>query len=346
MQHLVALAIPAYQPGDVLLSLVTALRGAFPDNPLIVIDDGSSEPAQKLFTGIEAISGVTLLRHAVNLGKGAALKTALNYYLLNHTDRCKGMITVDADGQHLVEDVLHLAGAAMQEPGALWLGMRSFGSDVPLRSKFGNIMTRHVFSFLIGTKIQDTQTGLRFIPNELMPGLLAIKANRYEFELEMLLVTSQSHLKLRELPIKTVYEDGNKSSHFRPLVDSARIYFVFIRFLANSLITAGIDYLLFAVYYAFSANILHSFLVARLFACMFNFSVNKYVVFKTKKHIYREIFNYVALVLVLMAASYFAVTAMVDAFGIHPVAAKIISEGSLFFASFAVQRLLIFSKRR
>lgn len=346
MHHQPVLVIPAYQPTDALPPLVERLRAALPESPILLIDDGSGEAFAEVFSALAAHKGVTLLRHAVNLGKGAALKTAMNHYLLHLADSNAGIITVDADGQHLPEDVAKLAAASDAVPQSLWLGMRAFAGDVPLRSRFGNIVTRHVFSFLLGTRVNDTQTGLRFIPNGLMPKLLAIKANRYEFELEMLLVASQQGVAIQEMPIQTVYEKGNKSSHFRPLVDSARIYFVFLRFLANSIVTAVIDYLMFALYFAFSGNILHSFLFGRLFACAFNFTVNKYLVFQSRRQLWRELVNYVLLVLVLMTVSYFAVVAMVDSFGIHPVTAKIISEGSLFIASFAVQRLLIFSRRR
>ena len=115
------------------------------------------------FAAAARFPNVQLLRHAVNLGKGAALKTAFNYVLCAMPDAA-GVVTADADGQHAPEDIARVAEALAAQPDALVLGARAFGADVPLRSRFGNIVTRGIMHALLGRKLADTQTGLRGIP--------------------------------------------------------------------------------------------------------------------------------------------------------------------------------------
>ncbi len=115
-------------------------------------------------------------------------------------------------------------------PNALVLGSRAFSGEVPLRSRIGNTATRGIVHMLLGRRISDTQTGLRGIPASLLPHLLRIEARGYEFELEMLIAAHRLAIPLIEEPIRTIYEAGNPSSHFNPVVDSMKIYFVLLRF--------------------------------------------------------------------------------------------------------------------
>ena len=102
-KNLVSIIIPAYQPDEKVLSTIQGLIEAGFDD-ILVVDDGSSESCEKIFTAIEATKKCTLLRHAVNQGKGAALKTATKYFNESRKDR-EVVVTVDADGQHLVKDI-------------------------------------------------------------------------------------------------------------------------------------------------------------------------------------------------------------------------------------------------
>src|SRR6185369_8570471 len=171
---------------------------------------------------------------AVNLGKGAALKTGINHALCTFPG-LTGIVTADADGQHHPEDIRRVAETQREHPDALVMGARTFDADVPLRSRFGNILTRRLMQTLIGTKLQDTQTGLRGIPVGLAERLLLVEARGYEFELEMLIAARQAGVPVVEVPIRTIYEPGNKSSHFNPLTDSMKIYFVLLRFTSAGL---------------------------------------------------------------------------------------------------------------
>jgi glycosyltransferase involved in cell wall biosynthesis/trans-aconitate methyltransferase len=336
------IVIPAYEPTPALADLVADLSSD--GRPIIVVDDGSSEAAQDVLARVAAERGVSILRHAVNLGKGQALKTAFNHVLLHEPPDSVGVVTADADGQHLPADIRRVAGRLEQSRGALVLGSRRFDGRVPLRSRFGNTVTRGVFQLLLGRPIVDTQTGLRGIPRSFLPELLAVEAGRYEFELEMLVRATARALPIVEVPIRTVY-GGAGQSHFNPLRDSLRIYFVFLRFLGLSLATAGLDYLVFLASYLATHNLLASTALARGVAGVFNFSCNRLFVFRSRGVVRHEVLKYVLLVFTLMWISYGLVTSLVIFVGIGVYVAKLLADGALFVASFAVQNLFVFTSR-
>ena len=95
---------------------------------------------------------------------------------------------------------------------------------VPLRSRFGNAVTRQVFRLATGVPVYDTQTGLRAFTADLIPSLLAVSGDRYEYELNVLMDFAGRGIPIKEIEIETVYLEGNKSSHFDTVRDSYRIY--------------------------------------------------------------------------------------------------------------------------
>ena len=224
--------IPAFNPPDALRSIAGSLKEST-FTRVILIDDGSDASFRALFDELEALPHIEVLRHAANLGKGAGLRTGMNH-ALNLDPDCVGVVTLDADGQHLIGDVEKVAAALRKYPKDLILGARAGDGDIPLRSRVGNTLTRCLFRILAGQSLTDTQTGLRGIPLGFIPTLLHMTSPGYEFELEMLLSCRQSGRALREVPIETVYIDNNRQSHFNPILDSMRIYFVLFRFAGES----------------------------------------------------------------------------------------------------------------
>jgi len=243
LQMLEPVLIPAYQPGLALLKLVRRLS-AEPVSAVIIVDDGSGPGYQSLFEELRLLPRVHLVRHAINLGKGAALKTGINYALCKFPEAC-GLVTADADGQHAPEDILAVAAKLKESPGALILGTRQFSGTVPLRSHLGNILTRGIFRRLVGEPLADTQTGLRGIPGALLPAFLPLSSTSYDFELDMLLTAKEQSVPILQQPIRTIYGSRNISSHFNPLIDSMKIYLVLLRFSSVSLVTALIDNVVF-----------------------------------------------------------------------------------------------------
>ena len=332
--------IPAYEPSTRLVELVETLSKFL---PVLVVNDGSSPHYRSTFDQLEKLPHVHVVEHATNRGKGHALKTAINQYLLLTSPHSPGIVTADADGQHLASDILSVLERGL-ESNELTLGVRRFPSSVPLRSRVGNTLTSFFFTLIFGHKISDTQTGLRFVPRRILPRLLQISYNKYEYELAMLVQAVNDNEKIREVPIKTIYIDGNASSHFNPIRDSLSIYCILLRFSATSLATAIIDYTVFWMVFTFIGTIFWSILAARVIAGTFNFIFSKRLVFRSKNAVLPEILGYLALVTVLMSLSWVLTEALYKTMGGHVLLAKAFAEGSLFFTSFVIQRSLIFQR--
>jgi len=104
MQYQTPIVIPAKNPSTQLLKLIDGIRKHL-DNPIIVVDDGSPDEYQPIFEKAIDQWDIVILQHAVNYGKGQALKTAFQYVLTEQPDNITGLVTADADGQHLASDI-------------------------------------------------------------------------------------------------------------------------------------------------------------------------------------------------------------------------------------------------
>jgi len=334
--------IPAYNPTPVLIGLVKALVCQGFKN-IVVVDDGSSLECAFVFREIKCFPECAVLQHAVNLGKGAALKTGLNHIYCLFPDRA-GIITLDADGQHLIEDVLRVRDALMLCPEKLVIGVRKFDRHVPFRSRIGNLITKTLFHLLIGKQLADTQSGLRGIPMDFIPQLLRIGSNSYEFELDMLLACKHAGRQISEEAIQTVYLEGNKSSHFNPLIDSMKIYFVLFRFALASLLAALIDNITFILAYSVSLNIIASQIAGRVLSATSNYFLVRKAVFYSRKSIAKTLPEYFMLVAISGLISYLLIRTILAFFPVPVVTAKICAETAIFLANFAIQRDFIFTQ--
>ncbi len=347
----VSIIIPAYKPDEKLLSTLQALAEAgFAD--LLVVDDGSGEPFAPVFAAAEAMPGVTLLRHPINRGKGAALKTALKFFLENRPDLA-GAVAADADGQHLAEDILAVA-EKMKQTGHITLGCRDFSqADVPARSRFGNRFTRGTFRLFFGMKISDTQTGLRGYPRAAVELLLKVPGDRYEYETNMLFAISRGGLPLEEVVIHTVYIEENATSHFRPVVDSLRIYGLILKYLLSSVAATLVDNLAFFLLKFFTflevlpipLTFTASF-IARAISSFVNFLINAKVVFRDKAS-GRAMVRYYLLVAAQICVSAACVYGIEHLLVIRSAAlatlVKMAVDTVLFFFSFRIQHKWVFN---
>jgi glycosyltransferase involved in cell wall biosynthesis len=335
----VAVLIPAREPDAGLPALVQQLMAAG-FGAVVVLDDGSSAAQAGTFAATAQIAGVHPLRHAVNLGKGRALKTGINYFL-DALPGFTGLVTADADGQHIVADILRIAQSLPAANGRSVLGSRHFAKDVPLRSKFGNLLTRQIFRLATGVRLSDTQSGLRAFPRALLPELLVLEGEHYEYEMSVLAHLCREGKIPLEVPIETVYIDGNRSSHFNPVLDSMRIYFVLLRFFASSLAAAGIDFAGFSLAFVLTHNILVSMIAGRV-SSLANFALNKRYVFRSGTPLLRSLLRYYILVAAIGAVSYGAIRGLTGHLGWNVFAAKLIVDTLLSLASFSIQRTLVF----
>lgn len=223
MKESIACVMPAYRPDVNLAERVAALQ-AVGFSTVVVVDDGSGAEFEDRFTAAAQVAGCKVLRHSVNKGKGAALKTAFTYVFEECPD-VFGVITVDADGQHAPEDCVRVSQALVASPESIVMGVRDFRlSRIPFRSWWGNTWTILLFVILYGKYIPDTQTGLRAYARKWLPRLAAAPGSGYEYEMATLCRAARTGADFRFVSIRTIYEDGNSSSHFSPLRDTLRIY--------------------------------------------------------------------------------------------------------------------------
>lgn len=348
-----AIIIPALNPDDKLIKYIEELI----DNGfscIIVIDDGSSQNTY-IFEQLEYFRECRIIHHAVNMGKGRALKDAFNYYLIHFSKTYAGVICADSDGQHTVPDVIHLSDAMMGggQDNTLILGVRDFdNNNVPPKSKFGNKITKGILKFFYGGNISDTQTGLRAIPNKLLYTFLTLTGERFEYETTMLIDSLKRKINIKEIKIATVYLDSNSGTHFRPIADSWAIYkLIFGTFFkyalsagSSSLLDLGIFGLTSFIlkYNGLKTQILAATIIARACSSLYNYSINRNLVFENDASVQHTLLKYYALCIIQMCCSALGVYGLCHIAVGNIMISKIIVDSILFIISFQIQRVWIF----
>ncbi len=296
--------IPSYNPDEKLEWVVIDLINLGVED-IIIINDGSKEECIKYFNAVSALPQVTLLVHPENRGKGAALKTAFDFFLKNRKNM-SSCVTADGDAQHSAKDIVACALKAQKEEKII-LGVRDFDlTIVPQRSKTGNKITSAIFKIFVGMEISDTQTGLRAFPTKFVNDMLKVSGERYEYETNMLLAMKDISVPFSELVIDTIYIDENKTSHFHPIRDSWKIYKLilghFFKYLASALISLFTEQSIQSIIYHFAKNHLInlplelvSFIPARVISSVLNFFLNKKYVFNNNETLGKSLVRYYAL---------------------------------------------------
>lgn len=344
-EYKIPLVIPAYEPESNVINLCGRLRNeGFRE--IIFVDDGSGARYREIFDEIESKYHCKVLRHAVNLGKGRSIKTAVNYVLNKFPDAI-GIVTADSDGQHTPEDIKKCMQSLSENVDKLILGYRDFTKkDIPWKSKFGNELTKKVMLFLCGIRISDTQTGLRGIPRDLMIALMNIPGERFEFETNMLL-ESKNKCDIVEIPIETIYDSKeNHKTHFSVFRDSIRIYKVILSYSVASLVSMVVDFVVFAVANGYGAGVGGATALARICSSMINFLLNRNVVFKTRENMKRQLVQYILLVFFSGSLSALLISILTKFLPLNIIVIKAVVETCLFFFNYIVQRKYIFAKKR
>jgi len=199
-------------------------------NPIkkIIVNDGSVYGHEYIETAKNNFL-IDVIQYEVNRGKGAAIKTAVAHVekFFPETDY---ILTMDSDRQHLGKDVVAVLNSILKHGKGLHIGARKLAKDkTPLRSFIGNSFSRKFFYSLYKIELQDTQSGLRAYPKTCFSILLGLKSHRFEFEMEAIIAALLKKVEIYEIPIETVYFNKNRSSHFRPLIDSFKVIWVIIR---------------------------------------------------------------------------------------------------------------------
>ena len=361
MKDAIAL-IPAYEPGDGLVGYVDRLaQHGF--GRIVVVDDGSGGSFRAVFDAIAAKPFCTVLRHDVNRGKGAAIKTGLSFIQREYPDAV-GVVTADSDGQHAPEDCRRLSEALIwpditqtlkhSNTQTLFLGSRTFSlKATPFRSWIGNRWSSATFGLIHGRWLPDTQTGLRSFPLSLLPFMLNVKGDRFEYEMGVLIAAARKGLQIEVVPIRTIYENGNAGTHFRPLKDTLRInrlvFSDFVRFAGVSIASFVLDQGLAWVFAASLAaagvaqteTIWASGFTARLLSAAFNFSLNRTFVFRSRGGIGSAAWKYALLCVAVIVLSNAGVTGLAS-LGVPRGLAKLLCDTFLYFAGYRIQAKVIF----
>lgn len=346
----VFVVIPSLDPDEKLKKTVDGLREAGFVN-FILVDDGSQKINRKFFPKKE--TGIVLLRHKTNKGKGAAMKTAFEYILKN-CPKAEKIVTVDGDGQHLPKDVAACVEAVSENN--MVLGCRNFNLEhVPKRSRFGNHTTSRVFKLLCGISISDTQTGLRAYPASLLEFLLTIEGDRFEYETNSLLKFKQAGYGFTEVEIETVYIEENKTSHFRTVRDSLRVYSFILKFILSSISSFLVDIIIFFLLnFFFGARLgavseLVCTAVARAVSSFFNFNINRKKVFSSGANYGKTFLKYYAVAIPQMLASAGLVTLftiLTHSEAVGSTLIKAVVDITLFFISYRIQQTFVFADKK
>ncbi len=356
----ISVVLPSLDPDEKLIAVVDGLL-EYGFSHIILVNDGSKPENLHYFTDLAAQHPqITLLHHEVNKGKGAALKNAFNWFLQNRPDGL-GVVTVDGDNQHHPEDT-RACCEHMLATGKTVLGCRDFTLDhVPARSRFGNHTTSAIFKIFVGMTISDTQTGLRAIPRNVLEELVSVYGDRFEYETNMLLAFKTKGIDFDEVKIRTVYIEENKSSHFRVIHDSWRIYKLilahFFRYTLSSLTSAVVDtgaYALLSWVLPLSGFALTAAagISARVISSLLNFFMNQRLVFQTKVDTKKAMLRYYCLALPQMAAQVLLTQGVYALFGI-PDSANLLRTviyavvmTVLYFLSYMIQQRWVFAPQK
>jgi glycosyltransferase involved in cell wall biosynthesis len=217
----VAALIPCYFEERFIRDVAARVKVQL-DN-VLVVDDGSTDATE---TNARA-AGVEVIRHTVNQGKGAAIKTGLR--TLSERSNIEYALVLDGDGQHAPEEIPRFLAAANESRLPMYVGNRM--SDVetmPFVRKMTNRFMSWQISTVCGQPVPDSQCGFRMMHRDLLPAMGAIATTKFDYETEMLVVASRRGCKIGAVPISTIY--GDEKSKIHPVRDTIRFYQMMARF--------------------------------------------------------------------------------------------------------------------
>ncbi len=226
-----AVVIPAYNEQATIRDI--ALRVLRACDQVYVVDDGSADDTARCLGDLP----LHLLRNAGNKGKAASLWRGIQAALADGAD---AVLTLDADGQHRPEDIRRFVAAAREHPEAIIIGSRLADRAAFPPSRYrANRIANFWISWAAGYRIEDSQSGFRLYPATLLRRLdiPTGRGHGFVFESEALIAAARLGYRSRSVPIAAVYAEIARPSHFRPVLDIARI----TRMVAWRLLSTGLN---------------------------------------------------------------------------------------------------------
>ena len=210
-----AAVLPAFNAGRHLDSVISDLDDFVPRERIIVVDDGSSDDTNE----VARASGVVVVQHEANQGKGAALVSGARKAIELGMDY---IITLDADGQHDPAEIPKFVEQVRRTGADIICGNRmSDRSDMPAIRVFANSATSWFVSLRTGIKIPDSQNGYRMLRTAIFEKI-SLVTKRYDTESEILIKTAGIGGKIHSVPVQTIY--GTETSAVNPFIDTLRFF--------------------------------------------------------------------------------------------------------------------------
>lgn len=221
-----AFVIPVFNHSQYVVQVIEGVQKY--GCPVIVVNDGSTDDTTAC---LQKISGIQLLSHGINRGKGAAIQTGIE----EAAKIARRAITIDADGQHDPDDAAVLMQSALKNPDAIIIGQRKRMKEqlAPWTSRLGKRISNFWVFMVSGLRLTDSQSGFRIYP---LPRCLnlGVVTERFQFEVEILVKASWEGIPIVEKPIRVKYKKEIVwISHFRPVIDFLRIVATFTRLIAQ-----------------------------------------------------------------------------------------------------------------
>ena len=359
--------IPAYKPDMRLCVLAESLKKSY---LVLIVDDGSGREYDGVFEACKAHA--TVLRYENNRGKGGAMKYAFEKIPELFPDALC-IVTADADGQHTAEDIEKTA-SAQKEKGGLVLGSRAFCGDVPFKSKWGNAITRFVFSVASGKRVYDTQTGLRAFGREYLDEFSVLHGDRYEYEMTMLMYAAENKIPITDVEIETIYVNNNEGSHFNPFKDSLRIYGViynnstFLKCITSSLLSFFLEVVVLTLLskFVFTGNAVvpavlrgtpleeffdPAFVISWIISSFFNYNLNRVWVFRSDIKYIKGLAGYYSLAIVTFFVKFLIyglfknILAGIPSDVVKNDVSDIIAATFMYIINYIVQKKVLFKKK-
>ncbi|KQX08667.1 DUF2062 domain-containing protein [Flavobacterium sp. Root420] len=206
--------VPTYNNHKTLKKVLDSVLDFTPN--VIIVNDGSTDSTPEI---LKSYSELTQIHHPKNLGKGRALRNGFRKAI---EMKFEYAITIDSDGQHFASDIPNFIAEIQNEPNSLLIGSRNMTQEnVPKKSSFGNKFSNFWFKFETGIKLEDTQSGFRLYPLQLIPK--QYYTNKFEFEIEVIVRSAWKGITVKNIPIQVLYDPAERVSHFRPFRDFTRI---------------------------------------------------------------------------------------------------------------------------
>lgn len=336
MKKKIAVVIPSLEPDNNFIEYINDIKNAGADY-LVLIDDGNSNEYKSVFDEAKSL-GCIVLRHGVNCGKGRSFKTAFNYIMCEMED-VDIIVTTDGDGTYLPEDVIKVAKNS--KDNTITIGSRDFKDEKISRNmRDTNAITSFLLKTLSDISMSDTQTSLRAFNRDLLPYLITVVGERYDYDFNM--IFEKKDIALVEVPITTTRRNSDRKSHFKPLRDTLTVTLTFLAFIVVSLSSTIIDLVLYSFFieiFIDSFPILYisiSTFLARIISDSYNYYFDKTIVFKSKDK--SNFGRYIILCICKTIASAVAVTALVFILSDGETWIKLLVDTIIFFIAYKFEK--------